>query len=84
MIEEFIKSIFEILFYNIGKFVAILIFPKIAISKSIKEPKQSLKDVFKFTYKKSNTNYFYNNSVTLIGFIFSIIVILIMVLLNTK
>ena len=84
MIEEFIKSLFEILFFHIGKFISILLFPKIAISKSIKEPKQSIKDFFKLTYKKNNTNYFYNSSVTLIGFIFSISIITIIILISIK
>ena len=81
MLEEFIKSLFEILFFHIGKFISILLFPKILISKSMKEPKQSLKDFFKLTYKKHNTNYFYNSSVTLIGLIFSISITAIIILI---
>ena len=82
MIEEFVKVIFEILFYQIGKLVASFAFPKIVISKSMKEPKQSFKDFFKFTFKKQNINYFYNDSVTLIGLIFSIAVIFMLVFLK--
>ena len=82
MIEEFFKAIFEVLFYQVGKFVASILFPRINISESMQEPKPSLKNSFGFTYVKRKRRYFYTIWVTLIGFMFCICIGAIIILLN--
>jgi len=79
--DEILKAIFEFIFYNTGKFVAIFLFPKINIEKSIKPKEQPFKEM-KFVYKKRGASYFYETTVTLIGFMFWLIVSGLLITIN--
>ena len=79
MIEELIKPIFEILFYQIGTIFVSIFFPRVKVSISINEPKQKWKSIF--TYKKKKVRYFYTDMITLIGLIVSVCVVVIVYLL---
>lgn len=82
--DEIFKFILELICYQIGKFIAILLFPKIGIEKNPKNIEYTFKNLFKLhtTYKKNGSTYFYYDVVTFIGLLFWIFIIAMIILIS--